>query len=320
VAPLAIAKVVDATRRPALVCEMRSLVFSALALAACAASPQAPEPVVSARPTPAGVEQVIAAERAFAADGAQRGWAAAFRSYAAPDAITLSPHPVNAHEQLAQVAGDGETTLDWRPAYAGISRGGDFGFTTGPFLFRGREGIAGHYFTVWKRQSDGAWKWIFDAGTSVRDPGPPVASDAEIPTLAVATSGAALGSEAVEEVRALEHFITRAQPEPRSQLMGLLADEVRLNRPGRPAAIGIEAARALARDTALDAVETPLRIDAGAAGDMVFVLGVTSWREGQERREGYLARIWQRRGGQWLIVFDEIVPSPPRPPVHQGLQ
>lgn len=245
---------------------------------------------------------------------------AAFRAHAAPDAITLSPHPVNAHEQLAQIDGDGETTLDWRPAYAGISRGGDFGFTTGPFLFRGREGIAGHYFTVWKRQDDGSWKWIFDAGTSVSDPGPAIAPDADIPTLAVAASGVGTAAAAVEEVRSLERYIARARPEPRSQLVRLFADEVRLNRPGRPAAVGIEAARVLAQETALDAVEEPLRIDAAPAGDMVFVLGTTSWAEGQERRQGYLARMWQRRGDGWLIVFDEIVPSPPRPVVAQELQ
>ncbi len=142
---------------------MRVLLLVSLLASACATAPVAPpSPAVSQ------ADPVIAAERAFAADAARRGWAAAFRSYAAADAITLSPDPVNAHVQLAQIPGDGETTLDWRPAYAGVSRGGDFGFTTGPFLLRGREGIVGHYFTVWRRQQDGSWKWIFDAGTDVR--------------------------------------------------------------------------------------------------------------------------------------------------------
>lgn len=279
---------------------MRAFVFAALVLGACATAPVRDAVTTDAAP-------VIAAERAFAADGARRGWVAAFRSYAATDAITLGPDPVNAHEQLAQIAGDGETTLDWRPAFAGISRGGDFGFTTGPFLFRGRDGIAGHYFTVWTRQPDGAWKWIFDAGTTVRDPGPPVALDADVPTLPIATRG--LGPAAADDVRALEHHIAIARPEPRSQLMWRFADDVRLNRPGQPAAVGVEAARALARATALDAVEEPIRIEAAPAGDMAFVLGRTSWREGEGRRQGYLARIWQYRGDDWVIVFDEIVPG-----------
>lgn len=278
---------------------------------ACAlsAAPEAPgqEGAVSAAP-------VIAAERAFAADGAERGWAAAFRRAAAPDAITLSPDPVNAQEQLAQFQGDGETTLAWAPAYAGVSRDGGFGFTTGPFWSRGREGIIGHYFTVWRRQDDGSWKWIFDAGTGVRDPGPAASADAVIPTLPIAAHGAGSAEAAVEEVRGLEHRTALARPEPRSQLVQRLAVDVRLNRPGHPAAIGSEAAASLALETALDAIETPLRIEASSGGDMVFVLGPTSWREGDAVRRGYTARIWQRRGADWRIVFDEIVPRREPPP------
>ena len=288
---------------------MRVLLLVSLLASACATGPVAPS-----SPTVSQADPVIAAERAFAADAARRGWAAAFRSYAAADAITLSPDPVNAHVQLAQIPGDGETTLDWRPAYAGVSRGGDFGFTTGPFLLRGREGIVGHYFTVWRREQDGSWKWIFDAGTDVRDPGPVIAADAAIPTLAVASSGAGSEQAAVEAVRTLEHHIAIARPEPRSQLLRRLAAEVRLNRPGHPAAVGAEAATALARATALDAVEEPLLIEAATAGDMVFVLGRTSWPDGETRREGYLARIWQRQGEDWRIVFDEIVPRRGPPP------
>ncbi|MGD9967027.1 MAG: hypothetical protein AB7T59_10930 [Hyphomonadaceae bacterium] len=277
---------------------IRALLLAA-ALTACVSAQ-------SAAPTRA--DAVIAAERAFASDAARRGWAAAFRAYAARDATTLSPDPVNAHENLARVEGDGETTLDWRPAFAGIASSGDFGFTTGPFQFRNRDGIVGHYFTVWQRQSNGEWKWIFDAGTDVRDPGPAVAADAVIPTLAMAASGAGTASAAVEEVRALENHIARARPDPRAQLTSRLAADVRLNRPGHPAAIGSEAAAALVQVTGLDAVEEPLRIDGSGAGDMVFVLGRTSWRDGGSRRDGYAARIWQRQGRDWRIVFDEIVP------------
>jgi ketosteroid isomerase-like protein len=288
--------------------EMKALI-SLVSLAFCVLAPMASaeEALVTADP-------VIAAERAFAADAARRGWAAAFRSAAAADAITLSPDPVNAQEQLARFPGDGETTLDWRPAYAGVARSGDFGFTTGPFLFRGSNGIAGHYFTVWRRQADGGWKWIFDAGTDVRDPGPAVAPDAAIPTLPLAAGGVGSAQSAISDVQRLEHRIAVARPAPRSQMLRRLAEDVRLNRPGHPAAIGAEAAAALAQATALDAVDEPLRIEASSAGDMVFVLGRTSWLEGETRRQGYLARIWQRQGRDWRIVFDEIVPRREPPP------
>jgi len=260
-------------------------------LAGCAS---APDKLVTPAP-------VVAAERAFAADGAKRGWAAAFRSYAAPEAIMLNPDPVNAHESLAKVQGDGETTLDWRPAYAGISRSGDFGFTTGPFLIRGREGVVGHYFTVWRLQSDGSWKWIFDAGTDVVDTSP-VAPNDEIPGLPMATAAEATPQAAVAEIAELEAKHTSSQT-----LVKLLADDTRVHRPFDPRGIGVAAAAALlAADGATSFA--PLRREAALSGDMVFSMGeVRDLHEGGERLR-YYARIWQRRPDGWRIVFDEIVP------------
>ena len=53
--------------------------------------------------------------------------------------------------------------LDWWPNFAGVARSGDLGFTTGPATINGgKPGI--FYFTVWARQPDGGWKWVFDGG------------------------------------------------------------------------------------------------------------------------------------------------------------
>jgi len=264
----------------------------ALGLGACATAP-------SLAPS---ADAVIAAERAFAADAAARGWAAAFRSHAAADAMTLSPGPVNAHEALARIDGDGETTLDWRPAYAGIARSGDFGFTTGPFLFRGRDGVAGHYFTVWRLEPDGTWKWIFDAGTSVRDLGPPVGANEDIPTLPLGRDRPLSAAAAIAAVAALEAEHDRA-----SELAALLAGDARVNRPGEPVAFSREASRALmAADGG--ARFHALRREASSYGDMVFSMGeVRDMHQGAERVR-YYARIWQRRRDGWRVVFDEIVP------------
>lgn len=278
---------------------MKYLVCAALLLAACA-SKDALEASPVASPAP-----VIAAEREFAADAAVRGWVAAFRSYAAADATMLSPDPVNAQAQLAQIEGDGSTALDWRPAYAGISRSADFGFTTGPFQIRGREGIVGHYFTVWRRQPDGSWKWIFDAGTDVADPGPIIAANADIPTLEVSRVEPMAPAAAIAEVEAIEAFAERAHPTPATTLARHLAPDVRVNRVGAPAGVG-EAALALFR--AEGAGFTPLKHEASADGDMVFSFGeVRDVHEGAERLR-YYARVWQRRPDGWKIVFDEIVP------------
>jgi ketosteroid isomerase-like protein len=276
------------------------IVFAAVVLASCASSGRPSAEQASADP-------IIAAERAFATEAAERGWAAAFRSWAAADAITLSPDPVNAQQNLAQFPGDGETTLDWRPAYAGVSRAGDFGFTTGPFQFRGREGIVGHYFTVWRKQRDGSWKWIFDAGTDVRDAGPAVAVDADIPTLPLALESSASAEAAIAEVSAIETQIASGGAVPSEALSRRLAHNARVNRAGAPAAVDRAAAVALViADGGVG--YRALRQEAASSGDMVFTLGeVRDQHEGAERLR-YYARIWQRRPEGWRVVFDEIVP------------
>jgi ketosteroid isomerase-like protein len=265
----------------------------------CVAAP--PDPQTSAAVDPVTPAPVIAAERAFAADGAQRGWTAAFRTWAAPEAVMLSPGPVNAQEKLATIPGDGETTLDWRPAYAGIARSGELGFTTGPFQIRGRDGVVGHYFTVWRRQPDGRWKWIFDAGTDVIDTDP-IAADAQVPVLPVAGRGAGTAQDAIDQVTALE-----AGQADAAALAGLLAEDARVHRPFLPRAIGKPSAAALF--TADGAARfSSLRREASSAGDLVFSMGeVHDRHEGTERLR-YYARIWQLRTEGWRIVFDEIVP------------
>lgn len=245
---------------------------------------------------------VIAAERAFAADGASLGWAEAFRRWHAPGALTLAPGPTAAAAVLAQVEGPGVNTLDWRPAFAGISRDGAFGFTTGPFLSRGENVVRGHYFTVWRRQPDGTWRWVFDAGAPVADPDPPIAPDADIPVLPVADEGAASAEAAMAEVAAIEADA--------AGLHASLAPDVRVNRPGAPPAIGAEAGEALFAAGA-DANMTALHREAAASGDMVFSLGEVRDRHEGVERVRYYARIWQRRAEGWRIVFDEIAPGPP---------
>ncbi len=258
-------------------------------------------PAVSAAP-------VIAAERAFAARAGVIGWIPAFREFTAPDGVMLQPGPVNEPKARARAGDDGGRSLQWWPGWAGVSRGGDFGFTTGPFVFGESDQVRGHYFTVWRRQPDGAWKWIFDAGVGVAD-ADPIARDADVPTLPIATGGAASAAEAVAEVRELERRIALSRPPPNETFARYLADDARVNRRGRPSGAGA-GARALAAATPLNQAET-LTAEAASAGDLVFTLGRARWHDGAAEREGHYARIWQWRSEGWRIVFDELVPTPP---------
>lgn len=275
----------------------------ALILAIAATQAASPPPARAQESAPAAAP-VIAAERAFAADAAELGWAAAFRLWHAEGALVLGPDPIAAAESLARIDGPGERTLDWRPVWAGISRAGDLGFTTGPFHFLDHEGIAGHYFTVWRSGPDGVWRWIFDAGTSVVDPGPLVAVDAAIPTLPVAGRGEGSAESAIRAVERLE-----VEHPTLGALATLLADEARVNRPAERPAVGrTEGGGLFAADAT--ATHSALRREAASSGDMVFSLGEVRDALGGVGRLQYYARVWQLQASGWRIVFDELVPRP----------
>jgi len=274
----------------------RALAILALVLAAPAAAAEVVDAAV-----------VVAMEREFAAYAAEHGWAEAFRLYSAPDGQMAGMRGIAATEAALEGAAANDRSLAWWPVLAGIARSGDFGFTTGSFSIDATRAPRGQYFTVWKRQPDGAWRWIFDGGPgSVLDPvaeGPPFAAVAAIP---VTTQGTGSAVEAVRQVEALEKGIATA-----GDLAPHLAADARVYRRKRARAEG-----------GTDSVENSrfpdpalrfrlVRTEASDAGDLAFTLGEASWQAEGVARAGTFARIWQFREGRWVIVYDQLVEQPP---------
>lgn len=62
--------------------------------------------------------------------------------------------------------------LSWRPTYAHVV--GDIAITSGPYESHRQDADAhdqrstGRYVTVWKRQKDGGWRFVWDGGTEDR--------------------------------------------------------------------------------------------------------------------------------------------------------
>src|SRR5262252_4661081 len=113
---------------------------------------------------------LVEMEHAFAKAAATKGTRDAFLEFLADDAIVFQPGPVNGRKFWSErTAAKG--LLSWQPAFADVSRAGDLGYTTGPWEYRPNgpedQPVAfGQYFTIWKKQSDGAWKAVLDRGVS----------------------------------------------------------------------------------------------------------------------------------------------------------
>lgn len=279
---------------------MKQLIL-ALLLTGCA-SVSAPEPPPEALLNP---DPVIAAERAFASRAGVAGWIPAFCEYSAADAQMIGRAGlINAHDRTCALPDDGGRTLFWAPSFAGIATSGDLGFTIGPASFDAERTPAIQYFTVWRRQPDGAWKWIYDGGPGeVAEPGPFTNGVVALPT---ATGGLGTAEAAAQQVRILELRVGRT-----AALSAYLAPDAHVYREGQMRAVGGAAARAALELPTADIATNVLRVEASQAGDMVFTLGEARWRDAEGAKQGFFARIWQYRAGDWRIVYDQLVPWTP---------
>ena len=285
---------------------MRGWMLSAAGAVMIAAAHAAP-------PTPA---EVVAAERAFAADGQARGWIAAFKKYAAPDAIAFQPDPVNVQESFKNRPDEpADRSLKWWPIWAGIATSGDLGFTTGPYTVGDTR--FGSYFTVWAKQADGTWRWIYDGGPR-HEAASPHGPDTEPAHLAMATAAAGSAATAWAEIGEVEaKFAAAAQQNTKAAyLVHLSADARIMGSPAQPATTAAERSAELDRRAAPIAF-SPLGGRASRAGDLVYTYGDASWTRDGEARRGHYVRIWQKRSEGWKLVFDELLGVPPAPPPKQ---
>jgi len=104
----------------------------------------------------------IDAERAFAADAQKLGQWTAFRKYAADDAVMFVPQQVNTKAFLRGKT-DPPVSVFWWPGKSFVSCDGSYAVNTGPWVREWGKSV-GFFTTVWKRQTDGSWKWIYDGG------------------------------------------------------------------------------------------------------------------------------------------------------------
>lgn len=113
--------------------------------------------------------QVRATEIAFAKTLADRD-PKAFVAMIAPDTIWLGDHPLHGPaEVLASWKGyfDGPSApFSWAPEIVEVQPGGKLALSTGPVLDPDSKRI-GTYTSIWRRESNGEWKIIFDRGCPV---------------------------------------------------------------------------------------------------------------------------------------------------------
>ncbi|HEY1578980.1 MAG TPA: nuclear transport factor 2 family protein [Terracidiphilus sp.] len=114
-------------------------------------------------------------EARFAKDVRERG-GAAFASWFADDGVALGNGQPPAIGRVAIVKSanwaPGDYQLTWTPTDAQMGPSGDMGYTWGHFEGRSKDSngnpvlTSGRYMTIWRKEPDGSWKVVLDAGAN----------------------------------------------------------------------------------------------------------------------------------------------------------
>ena len=263
------------------------------------------------------LKTLVDTEREFSHTSETEGIKAAFLMFMSDGAILFRPDPVNGKEWW-QSRPAPTALLKWEPIFADVSAAGDLGYTTGPYKLQPKDGDSnsishGHYMTIWRRQSDGKWRFVIDFGTS----NPPPTN----PTLTwtaprvKAKPAKPVASSDPERLRAdlikLDWQVARtAERDGLGRAFSRFADtNIRLMRKQSFPAVGKpKAVAALAKENVAMTLQ-PSRADVSASGDLGYTWGSYQSRSSQTSDKpaarGHYVRIWKRSGsGAWRIVLD----------------
>lgn len=137
-------------------------------------APAAPNPLTDPTAKP-GKILLFDLEARFAKDVRERG-GAAFADWFAEDGVMLGngAAPVIGRVAIAQAVNWSPKVyqLTWTPTDAMMGPSGDMGYTWGHYEGRTQSAsgyptvTSGRYITVWRKQADGTWKVVLDAGAN----------------------------------------------------------------------------------------------------------------------------------------------------------
>jgi ketosteroid isomerase-like protein len=161
-----------ASPRPALPLLLSGLLLFCLPVAGRAQIP----------PSPAEREalkaELVQTEADFCAMARDQGIPAAFAHFIAPDGVLFdaAPQQYRGAAAVARRYGDSRPSgiLTWAPSFVDVAASGDLGYTWGRYEYRatGPDGqprtATGYFLTIWKRQTDGTWRFVIDNGAADR--------------------------------------------------------------------------------------------------------------------------------------------------------
>lgn len=116
--------------------------------------------------------EIITVEKAFNDMAQEKGLEKAFEFYAAKDGvIRRGKNIIKGKQAIGNWYKEDvkpNETLSWIPTFVDVSASGDMAFTYGDYTFSYLDSLGnkkvskGIFHTVWKRQTDGSWRYVYD--------------------------------------------------------------------------------------------------------------------------------------------------------------
>lgn len=139
------------------------------ALTACAGGQRAPGPppavikrALANAPGAAQPSTIVKAELAFSRAARERGQWTAFRMFAAPGALLHGKDGPFLIEPWLAAQTDPTQAVQWEPRAVAVSCDGALAVSQGRITTP--DGKVGNFITVWERQDNGEYRYVFDVG------------------------------------------------------------------------------------------------------------------------------------------------------------
>ena len=261
-------------------------------------------------------KEMIETEQAFSKTAEVKNARDAFMEFIADDGLLFRPLAVNGKKWMSEhpvPPSDKHPLLAWQPAFAGMAAAGDLGFTTGPWEFKSdikdeKPAGYGHFVTLWKKQSDGSWKFVVDLGISHPESGGPLTiwkvGDEKQTKPAKPVDVAKVTAELLERDRS---YASEATKTISTSFQKYASPDVRLYLPEKLPFKGREASVA-ALPVNGGVSYKALAGDVSRSGDLGYTHGTYEKSSADDPAKivehGNYVRIWKVQSGVWQIVLD----------------
>jgi ketosteroid isomerase-like protein len=251
------------------------------------------------------VGSLIAAEKAYAKLADEEGFREASISVFGDDAVIFTSNAVNGKTFWHEAKED--PGVAWRPIFAGISRSGQLGYTTGPWEYRkSREAQNpdgfGVFVTIWRKDANGVWKVALDVGV---DHPEPQEAESEIKTYIPNHPLVHPESARADLEKIQRSFGESLKKDEADAIIDNASEDIRVYRRGEFPAVGKTAAEKMLGEKNAEATRMPLGAGTSDAVDLAYEYGEYASERSHRTQRGIYVCIWRLESdGAWKIVLD----------------